>query len=148
MIDNGQPPTARRHSAMMTKLVDFIARRALVLGVVLATTIAWASLTPIDRAIAVAGSDKLHHFIAYLALSAPLSLRFRRLSSIITAIFACFIFGCAIELIQPYVGRQGDWRDALANLIGIMAGFALGELVVWLNEVRRTINSLDKGALD
>jgi len=36
------------------------------------------------------------------------------------------VFGGAIELIQPYVNRQGEWQDFLADAIGALIGVAIG----------------------
>lgn len=90
----------------------------------------WLSLAPTDD---LPGAeliwDKAEHAIAYVVLmmvgqtlfpAAP--LRF--------AAFALALGG-AIELMQATMGfgRQGDWRDLLANSLGVAAGLVLGQLV-------------------
>ena len=35
----------------------------------------------------------------------------------------------AIELVQPYVNRYGEWKDVLANTAGVIAGIVAAELI-------------------
>ncbi|MBJ7549638.1 hypothetical protein JHD44_03000 [Marinomonas ostreistagni] len=63
------------------------------------------------------GSDKLHHILGFsfwagLCAWGP-SKRFYA--------FACLIVICGgmIELIQPYVNRIADWKDFIANTVGV-----------------------------
>jgi len=35
----------------------------------------------------------------------------------------------AIELLQPYINRYGDWLDMFANTAGVVCGFILAEIV-------------------
>jgi VanZ family protein len=37
--------------------------------------------------------------------------------------------GGAIELLQPYVNRHGEWLDMLANTAGVVCGFIIAEIV-------------------
>ena len=37
----------------------------------------------------------------------------------------------AIELIQPYINRYGEWLDMAANSFGVMCGLLLAELVIY-----------------
>ncbi len=46
--------------------------------------------------------------------------------TLFTVIPAAILFGGAIELIQPYVGREGEWADFVADVIGIGCGVVLG----------------------
>ena len=36
------------------------------------------------------------------------------------------LLGGAIEIIQPYVNRYGEWLDFMANTIGVVIGLAIG----------------------
>ena len=36
------------------------------------------------------------------------------------------IFGGVIEIIQPYVNRNGEWLDFFVNTIGVILGFFVG----------------------
>ena len=35
----------------------------------------------------------------------------------------------AIELLQPYVSRYGEWLDMAANTLGIICGLIVAELI-------------------
>ncbi|MGL5949396.1 MAG: hypothetical protein ACRCYV_10295 [Aeromonas sp.] len=89
--------------------------------------IALLSLTPLPALPAVPGSDKTHHFIAYAALALPLGLRRPRRWWLLAGGLAAA--SGAIELIQPYVNRYGEWLDLLANCSGLLIGLALGTLL-------------------
>jgi hypothetical protein len=92
----------------------------------LAIAMAIATLTPIPNAVPVPGSDKLHHVLAFILLCLPLAMtRPKRLHWLI---LGAAIYGGAIELIQPHIGRSGEWADFWADCIGIAGGVVLGRL--------------------
>jgi VanZ family protein len=35
----------------------------------------------------------------------------------------------AIELLQPYVNRYGEWLDMAANILGVICGLIVAELI-------------------
>jgi VanZ family protein len=97
---------------------------ALVVGVIL-----WLSLAPQEE---IPGStliwDKASHAGAYAILTlAGLLLSTHRRLVVVLAIWALVV---GIEVMQSLMdlGRQGDWRDALANTVGIVAGVGLWAL--------------------
>ncbi len=63
-------------------------------------------------------TDKEAHAMAFYALTALGLLAMPRLRKWDVAIFA-LAFGGAIEIIQPYVGRDGNLPDFLADAIGV-----------------------------
>ena len=70
-------------------------------------------------AIGIAHAGTYFVVMAYFSqLYAPLRKRF-----VIAA--ALIALGVAIEFIQPYVNRQFDWFDALANCVGVLAAFLM-----------------------
>ena len=73
-------------------------------------------------------SDKLGHFLAYFTLSAWAVAIFRDRRSQGLAAVSLLLLGLGLELAQATLTAQrlGDPRDALANTLGIAAGFALG----------------------
>lgn len=105
----------------------------LLVTLALTLVIGYVTLAPISGS-GVPGSDKLHHFLAFFALPLPLSFARPRLAPWIT--IAAIAYGGAIELIQPYVGRDRDAMDLLADALGAVAGMALGLALNWLR--RRT----------
>ena len=108
----------------MRRLFQIIETYWLVLSLGLLLLIATLSLWPLDiLPLSVPGSDKLHHFIAYLALVFPAALRQPR-RWILVVIFFILCSGL-IELVQPYVNRYGEWLDMLANITGVVCGVLL-----------------------
>ena len=70
--------------------------------------------------------DKLRHFLVFFTLTLLAAIGLARIK-LLALISALVLFGFAVEYIQPLFGRQGDLKDALANLGGIAAAWsALG----------------------
>ncbi|MFY2763076.1 VanZ family protein [Arenimonas sp. MALMAid1274] len=72
-------------------------------------------------------SDKIGHFLAYFTLSAWAVCLFRGWRAQAVAAVSLVLLGLAIEFAQAEltVTRHGDYRDALANTLGILAGMVL-----------------------
>ncbi|MCI2282686.1 VanZ family protein [Colwellia sp. MSW7] len=94
----------------------------------LLVSIATLSLWPAAYLPAVPGTDKTHHFIAYGALIFPTALKQPKNTFLIIVGFAAF--SGAIELIQPYVNRYGEWLDMLANTLGLLCGWVLAKIML------------------
>ena len=73
------------------------------------------------------GNDKAIHLLAFVLLTLPLSLRpwvkGWKLG------LGCLAFGAAIEIIQPFVNRSGEWLDLGADAAGIVLGLAIGQIL-------------------
>lgn len=101
-------------------------RIAILATLLLAGVIAWLTLTPnppapeLNRLL----SDKHYHAIAFAALVLPSALLYAR--SLIWMLPLAALFGGAIELVQPYMGRDAEAADLLADVIGIGVGTVLG----------------------
>lgn len=91
-----------------------------ILTVIMLIFITTASLWPLEYLPAVPGSDKTHHFISYALLALPVAIRRPSYWPIMMAFFV--VWGGAIELIQPFVNRYGEWLDLAANSSGILLG--------------------------
>jgi len=103
-------------------------RGAMALSATIALAILVLSLLPGTGAPPDDGMlDKLAHALAYAALVLPLSTARPRIAPAAAAV-AVFLGG-AIELLQPHVGRSGEWEDALANAVGAVAGAILGPVL-------------------
>ena len=110
--------------------MDFLTRHrlfliALVLTLFLGGLVAALTLAPVSAA-SVPGSDKLHHVLGFAALSFPLP--FARPKLALPIVLGVAAYGGLIELIQPYVGRQAEWGDFLADVSGAIMGASLGAL--------------------
>lgn len=92
---------------------------------ILAALIAYLTLTP-PRLETSDGllSDKAYHMIAFAALVFPGALLYVR--SLAWLIPAALVFGAAIELVQPLVGRSAELADFVADVVGVACGLALG----------------------
>ena len=99
-------------------------RTGMVLTFAFALIICLGTLTPLPQAIDVPGTDKWHHFLAFAALTYPLTVASQRCWLLI--IVFGLSFGASIEVIQPYVNRLGDIADFTADAVGVLAGFLLG----------------------
>jgi len=93
------------------------------LSILILMLITTLSLWPLEHLPVVPGGDKWHHAIAYAALMFPAALRRPRLWPLIGLFF--LLWSGAIELIQPYVNRYGEWGDMAANASGLLIGFLL-----------------------
>lgn len=118
----------------MQKIVNFLSVYWLAITTVLLTAITVLSLTPLDELPAAPGSDKLHHLLAYAALSIPLSLRKPKYWWLIVIFFLAY--SGLIEIIQPYVNRYGEWLDMAANSIGIILGICVAKLFSYIFPVK------------
>ena len=99
--------------------------------------IAFFSLWPLEQLPAFPGTDKTHHVIAYAMLMLPTAL-FRPKNWVLYG--GLFIaFSGAIELIQPYINRYGEWADMIANTVGVMGGILLASLIKLLFSVRSNL---------
>ena len=91
------------------------------------TVITILSLTPLKELPPVPGSDKTHHLIAYAALMFPTAMKKPKYWRAIALGFIAW--SGAIELLQPYVNRYGEWQDLLANITGLILGYLIAMLV-------------------
>ncbi|MAM71453.1 MAG: hypothetical protein CMP91_09955 [Gammaproteobacteria bacterium] len=99
----------------------------LALSLFLLAAIGILTLTPLDQLPPFPGSDKLHHLIAFAALTFPVAFRQPRYWWLV--IFAYLAYSGGIELVQPYLNRYGEWADMLANSVGIASGILLAQLL-------------------
>ncbi len=93
--------------------------------VVLAAVIAYSTLT-VSLAHMTEGfiSDKVYHFMAFALLVLPVAALYKR--ALFWVVPLAILFGGAIEVIQPFVGRQGDVLDFVADTGGVFFGVGLG----------------------
>ncbi|MFN3954879.1 MAG: VanZ family protein [Pararhodobacter sp.] len=111
-------------------------RAGLALSLFLAVVIAGFTLTPLPPGPAMpAGMDKIYHFLAFAVLVFPVIVTDTgRWTWVVPVAIA---YGGAIELLQPFVGRNAEWLDFGANVSGVLAGAALSEILH--NRIRRSV---------
>lgn len=93
-----------------------------------AAVVAGSLLPPGDLPSAPMQNDKVMHFLGYFVLMAgAVQLYARRASWVAMAVLLVFL-GIGLEWLQAWmhVGRTADRGDALANTLGVLAGFTTG----------------------
>ena len=110
-----------------TGVSSLVEPAAMALTLILALGIAYGTLSPAPEIPNLPGNDKANHFQAFLLLTLPTAiLAPRRLVWIAPAIIA---FGAAIELIQPFVGRDREFGDFAIDCLGCFTGIAIGWII-------------------
>ena len=72
-------------------------------------------------------TDKAIHFAAFVLLILPMAVADPRRAWRLAPV--CILFGGAIELVQPGVGRAAEWLDFAADALGVGAGLGLGPVI-------------------
>jgi VanZ family protein len=90
----------------------------------------------------VPGSDKLHHLIGFAALTLPCAVLWPR--ALIWLLPAAMLFGGAIEIIQPGIGRNGEWADFYADVAGATLGVGTGLMLRYIFRSRFADPSLGR----
>ena len=78
--------------------------------------------------------DKALHFIAYFGLAGIATVGLNRPRPAIWAAVGLAVFGGVLEIVQSFVGRDAEWGDELANILGVCSGLAAGLLVMHVAE--------------
>lgn len=99
---------------------------ALILTALIAAIIGKGTLSPPGNGAPLPLTDKQLHAIAFALLVLPLGW-VRPRWALALAIMA-FGFGSLIELLQPRIGRSGEWADLWADTFGIALGLLPGQL--------------------
>ena len=95
------------------------------LTAVVTTFLTVAMLWPLEAPPpAPEGSDKIVHFIAFVALAFPLARTDR--FGVIPVLIGASAFGAIIELIQPSFNRSAELSDWAADTLGVLIGIGLG----------------------
>ena len=114
----------------MITLLTLIRKYWIYFTLFILTVITVLSLVPLEELPPAPGSDKTHHFIAYAMLMLPTALRKPNYWPAIGLFFISW--SGAIELLQPYVNRYGEFQDLAANIIGLFCGLLVAQLIKWL----------------
>jgi hypothetical protein len=108
----------------------------LALTLVTALGIGWGTLSPPGQgASPLPFTDKQLHFMAFALLALPLG--WARPRWVLWLVPVSLGYGAMIELIQPAVGRSGEWGDLLADGLGILAGVLPGQIRHRLQQKRQ-----------
>lgn len=112
----------------MPRRRERIARRALVVVLVLGAVLAFSPRGQIAPDLGTGIGDKAAHAVFAAILGVLLALALPRRSSLLVlpVLIAAAVL---VEVVQPIVGRGSDFEDGLMTVIGGCAGFAFGRLV-------------------
>lgn len=101
-------------------------RRAIAIWLTLAllACITVLTLLPLTAPSGVKGSDKVHHILAFAALTLPSAVFYPK--ALLHVMAVGVVHAAAIEIIQPYVGRSSELADFIADLVGIGLGGTIG----------------------
>jgi len=82
--------------------------------------LSWLSLAPQSALPQPGLSDKFEHTVAYAVLATAGLLLFP--AGAVATFSIAFAYGVLIEVLQATMGfgRDGDWRDVVANSLGIV----------------------------
>ena len=100
------------------------------------------SLIPVpDLGQLPSGTDKIEHFLTYAALAAGAVQLYPRWRSLLSVGIALVLMGIGLEYAQGALttDRMMDGMDALANTLGVIAGFAT-QLTPWRDLLLRFDN--------
>ncbi len=121
----------------MTRLLNIIKTYWIVFTLAALAAITLLSLSPLEQLPPVPGTDKTHHLIAYAFLMFPTALRKPKHWLLLGLAFMAY--SGAIELVQPYVNRYGEWLDMLANVTGVVFGALAAEAFNLLSSGRKNL---------
>jgi VanZ family protein len=108
-------------------LNEAVVRRVWIAAIVLlAAAIVTGSLTPQQAVPVEQMSDKLGHYIAYLALALAVS-GISTPQRLWRSMLGCFLLGASLELAQAAFTehRSAEWGDLAANTAGIATAWLL-----------------------
>ena len=114
----------------MITILNLIGKYWISITLFILTVITFLSLWPLEEFPSVPGNDKTHHIIAYAVLMLPTAIRE---PDYLPAIGLFFIgWSGAIELLQPFVNRYGEFQDLAANITGLVCGLLAVKFIKWL----------------
>ena len=84
-------------------------------------------ISPLDDLPIEVGNDKLAHVLAFALLAVLGTFRRIEVFAIVVTAFLFVVYGGVTELLQPYVNRDGEIGDFVANTIGVAVGTVAGQ---------------------
>lgn len=105
----------------ITSLLQLYSRWQIPLFILGWIGISLATLLPAEQLPSAPGSDKLHHVIGFATWTIMVAAgNFKTFSYLCVFIW---LWGGAIELIQPHVNRYGEWADFAGDSLGVLIVF-------------------------
>lgn len=122
-------------SSVLFQCLIQVQRFWLPLTIILLSVITVLSLTPLSQLPSVPVDDKWQHLLAYGALVFPMALA--QPKGFWIGFCGLLFWSGAIELIQPYVNRYGEWADFAVNGAGLLLG-SLMAIVIYQRMLKRS----------
>ena len=97
---------------------------AYAISLFLVTSLALFIAFPVAWLSPVSEQDKFGHLLGFAILAIPAAALHPR--SLVVLLPGFMLFGATVELIQPLVGREGDWIDMASNGCGLAGGAVIG----------------------
>ena len=107
-------------------MLTFIRRHWMLLSGFSLLLVSVGSLIPLDQLPPLRTDDKVQHLIGYGLIMFPIALR--KPKHWLWMAISIVLWSGAIELIQPYMNRYGEWADLAANTGGIIIATLLAAL--------------------
>lgn len=108
------------------------------IGIALLLLLVYGSLAPAAVMPPLGANDKIFHGLAYFSMMTWFAQMYASLRTRCAVALTLVALGIAIEFIQPYVNRQFDWYDMLANAEGVALALMLS-----LTPLRGTLAYID-----
>jgi len=124
----------------------------LAIGILLVIVVIIASLIPVPDVVnqLPQNTDKLQHFIAYFILMGWFVQIYHLLSQRVRLAIGFILLGLLLEILQEFSGiRHADWIDMLANSLGVLFAWQVGEtrfsnILIYFEKHYLNSDSLDK----
>lgn len=111
---------------MLQRIKNLFKDNFYIIAIILTITITYLSLMKMPKLkVSFSNVDKIYHSAAYFALSICWLLSYYKKPSLkYVIVISCIIFGIIIEVLQSTltVYRTGDYKDVIANTLGILLG--------------------------
>lgn len=97
-----------------------------VAGIIMVGIVWWGCLTPTPPDIPQPFDyfDKVEHCVAYLLLAAWFAAIYARRRQRLVILISLIVMGGLIEILQHYTGRDAEWFDWFADIIGALLGLS------------------------
>ena len=130
---SGTARNPARFRVMIQRLPAWSRQFARWIFVPAVAVVIWGELKPSTHGPEIIW-DKLLHFIAYFGLTGIAAVALGRRKASLWAAFALAVFGGILEIVQSFVGRDAEWGDELANVLGVCVGLAAAWASLWAME--------------
>ncbi|QVY64312.1 VanZ family protein [Polaribacter sp. Q13] len=124
---------------MQQRIKSLLKDNFFIIAILITITIAYLSLMKMPKVEPnINNIDKMYHLTAYFTLSICWLFSFYRKPALkYVIVICCILFGILIEVLQQTltVYRTGDYKDAIANTLGVLLGLIVFNQILKKNTV-------------